>query len=164
MAANQWQASNVIGVAIDDPFETRGCLNFGTKAKPDEPCPNNIGHKRQTEARDILRRLSATDATSDDFDEPLRELVDLLFCYPHRHSVQKIRKINEWKLAISNHGTEYIARRGGDTVVGEATDQPQPLLDRVADLTTRITRSLRLVSPEVAAEFQQLPLLEGSRA
>ncbi|KAG7010165.1 hypothetical protein G7Y79_00001g004370 [Physcia stellaris] len=138
MAANQWRPAELLSIGYIDINNSFQCVGFTDKKCK---CTNKLNKDCRIEASDILRRISTMDTHYDDFDEILRELATVLLCTKSRHREKCMHKVVEkWKAAIKEHGDREFARRGGDTVMGEASDTQQYLRDKVADLEVRIRR------------------------
>lgn len=138
MAANQWRPAERLGIGFIDINDSFQCVGFTDKKCK---CTNRLNKDCRIEASDILRRMSTMDPYYDDFDEVLRELAAVLLCTKSRHREKCMDKIVEkWKALIKEHGDKEFARRGGDTVMGEASDTPQFLRDMAADLEVRLRR------------------------
>ena len=141
MAANQFQPAKLLGIGhinIHERFDCVGHTQGGTK------CSNRLNKNDKTDGRDILRRISTMDAYYDDFNEILWELGNALLCTKSKYRRDLIKDyVEDWAAKIKEYGDKDFERRGGDTIMGEASDagNVQFLRDEIADLTVRIGRS-----------------------
>lgn len=139
MAAHQWNPAERIGIGHIDINGRFDCV--GLKADEKTKCNNPLGKDNRIEALNILRRMSTMDAYHDDFDEILRELAAVLLCTKSRHRERWMEKIvKEWKGLVKEFGAKEFARRGGDIVMGEASDTRQYLEDILAEAQERLGR------------------------
>ncbi|CAF9911170.1 hypothetical protein IMSHALPRED_009955 [Imshaugia aleurites] len=136
IASTAWRPSTVLGIGeIKDGFKCIG------KTKQKNPCENRIKKENRTRAKEILLSMSLTSPASNQFEDDLEELLDILLCWRHRKEMEQVAELMEtWTRAI-----EEVVRRGGDEIMGEADDTISRL---DADISDLMERRLRLVQGE----------------
>ena len=132
MASHTWDPKAVLKLNIHDDFRCVG------KRQDKEPCTQQIGKIDRAEGKRILQTMSAVFPNSSDFEDELDDLADTLLCSKSKHresTEQHDTVVKKWKYQIR----EFL-RKGGDTVMGEASDKLEHIQAQIEDLKEVLAR------------------------
>lgn len=125
MPSQAWYPKVVLDlVDIEDDLRCSGHTKdldvHGNKKK----CNQQINKKKLPEVTEIIRFMALRDPASYDFEKKLKLLASILLCAKSKHNQgrQHVVMVAKWQHAIAEHN-----RRGGDMVMGEASDTTERL-------------------------------------
>lgn len=110
-----------------------------------------------------MSTTSPASKASNDFEDEVKELGDILLCWRHREDTEQVKDVtDEWTRAIKG-----FVRKGGDEVMGEADDTIGSLDASISGLMENISdmmeRRLRLVQEGEGTQVKSERRSAGSK-